>query len=74
MAIKSFDVTDSSMINHVSYDDQAKVLTLRFCTTNASYNYEDVPESVYEELKETKSKGAYIGSYIKGRYVATRVD
>ncbi|MEM8723864.1 MAG: KTSC domain-containing protein [Cyanobacteria bacterium P01_G01_bin.39] len=36
------------------------------------YKYADVPESIYQELKETSSVGQYFNSQIKDKFTCDR--
>lgn len=55
-AVKSFD-----------YDVAQKTLRLVF-GNGSVYKYADVPESIYQELKETSSVGQYFNSQIKDKF------
>jgi lysyl-tRNA synthetase class 2 len=55
-AIKSFD-----------YDTDTKILRVEF-SNNSVYQYHDVPEFIYKELKETPSIGQYFNSKIRDQF------
>ena len=55
-AVKSFD-----------YDAAKKTLRVVFANGGV-YKYSDVPESIYQELKETSSVGQYFNSQIKDKF------
>ena len=56
VAIKSFD-----------YDAAKQVLRIEF-KNGSIYNYLDVPETVYKEMKDTPSVGKYFNSNIKDKF------
>ncbi|WP_163336038.1 KTSC domain-containing protein [Desulfopila sp. IMCC35008] len=46
---------------------EAQVLTVEF-NSGSRYDYYDVPEHVFEGMKQAESKGRYLNSEIKGHY------
>lgn len=58
---------NSSSIAACDYDDENNVLTVEF-VRGKSYQYADVPYSVYEDLKDAESPGKYFQSYIRNVY------
>ena len=62
----------SSFINGVGYKPDEKTMHIRF-SKGATYAYYNVPESVYHELTNTKSGGAYFNSAVKNRYDYTKI-
>ena len=57
----------SSVIAHMSYDAAAHRLRIHFLS-GAVYEYIDVPERVYEQMKSARSKGTFLNRKIKGKY------
>ena len=55
-AIKSFD-----------YDAEQKILRIVF-SNGSIYKYSDVPETIYQELKETSSVGQYFNAQIRDKF------
>jgi len=51
----------------MQYDRGTATLTITY-VSGLIYEYLQVPESVYLEMKRAGSKGAYLNHYIKGRY------
>jgi len=43
------------------------VLTVEF-KNGATYNYYDVPEFVFEQMRAASSKGQFLAQNVKGRY------
>ena len=58
---------ESSNIAGFCYTETDQVLTVEF-NSGSRYNYYDVPESIYEEIKNADSKGKYLNAQIKGVY------
>jgi hypothetical protein len=54
----------SSNISSIGYDAASSTLEVEF-TTNAVYQYYNVPRSVYEGLMNAKSHGSYLAHYVK---------
>ncbi|HKH46838.1 MAG TPA: KTSC domain-containing protein [Thermoanaerobaculia bacterium] len=61
----------SSAIASVGYDPKRGTLEVEFRSGNV-YRYLNVPEEVYQDLLQAKSKGRYFGSSIRGQYTSTR--
>ena len=47
---------------------------MQFRDSGSVYAYDDVPQSIYEELNEADSMGGYYNEYIKGTYTAHRLS
>jgi hypothetical protein len=58
---------DSSMISAFGYDAAEQVLEVAFHNTGV-YRYYDVPQKVFEGLRDASSKGSYIRSRIIDEY------
>jgi len=63
----------SSVINHFSYNADAKSLRITF-VTGLVYQYKDVPQKVFNMLKSAGSKGRYFNHYIKDKYKFQRIE
>ena len=59
--------TESVVIDSFDYDADKKILKIKF-KNGSVYKYNDVPESIYKELKETASAGQYFNARIRDRY------
>jgi hypothetical protein len=57
----------SSVIRAMHYDPGSKTLRVIFLS-GAIYDYKEVPERVYENMKAAPSKGIFLNREIKGRY------
>jgi hypothetical protein len=57
----------SSSILSFEYDVDSRVLTVQF--PSGSYEYYNVPEEVYERLRDTDgSRGQFLNNHVKGLY------
>ena len=57
----------SSLIERIAYDDDERVLKIRF-RDGPLYCYFDVPPEAYRTLKDSPSPGRHYNAHIKGRY------
>lgn len=57
----------SSVISTISYDKAQAILKIIF-VSGMIYNYENVPEEIYDGLLSSGSKGIFFNQYIKGNY------
>ena len=62
---------DSSAITSVGYDPAREMLELEFSSGNV-YRYFGVPEEIYEDFLQARSKGQFFGTFIRGQYDSTR--
>lgn len=62
----------SSNIEAIGYDAGSETLQVEF-KNGSTYQYFDVPERVFEELRDAGSVGAYLSSNIKGVFRFSRV-
>jgi hypothetical protein len=61
------EITNSSQIQKVKYNSETKVLTVTF-KGNSTYEYYEVPITVFEELLTSESAGKYLNAKIKQIY------
>lgn len=54
---------DSSMLVAVGYDEETKEMRVIY-KTGDTYRYLNVPKSVYTELLNAESKGAYMKTHV----------
>ncbi len=57
----------STVIAHYSYDPETMLLTVTF-VSGTVYEYLDVPEEMYIQMKSSFSKGIFLNKYIKNAY------
>ena len=63
----------SSVVADFSYDEKTSILRVTY-VSGMVYDYKDVPEKVYHEMKAYQSKGSYLNYYIKGKYDFEKVE
>lgn len=66
------ETPDSSNIARFRYASEAQVLTVEF-KNGGRYEYYDVPESVFDQMKGASSKGQFLAQNIKGRFRYAKV-
>jgi hypothetical protein len=64
---------DSSMVDEVGYDADSETLRLVFKGSGQTWDYSEVPESVYKKLVNAPSIGKAFNSDIKGIYYGHKV-
>jgi hypothetical protein len=62
----------SSNIKSVGYDPEQKILEIEF-KSGAVYQYEEVPEDVFQEMLVAESVGKYFNTQVKGNYSEKRI-
>ena len=55
----------SSAIEQVGYDPQARVLKAKFRDSGRTYAYQDVPQDLYDGLLFADLLGAYFNAHIR---------
>lgn len=63
----------SSVVAHMHYDAEHKSLRITY-TSGIIYDYKNVPEKVYDEMKAAPSKGRYLNFFIKGKYKYKKIS
>jgi hypothetical protein len=63
----------STVIASFNYYTETRTLRVRF-TSGIIYDYENVSEQVYKEMKASFSKGIYFNSHIKNKYSFQKVE
>lgn len=66
------ETPDSSNIARFRYDGKVRVLTVEF-KHGGTYNYYDVPQGVFDQMKAAPSKGEFLAHSIKGAFRYARV-
>ena len=62
----------SSVVASFKYDDTKSVLRV-FFVSGSVYDYFRVPETIYEEMQQSASKGTFLNLRIKGTYPFKKV-
>jgi hypothetical protein len=63
---------DSSNIERIGYDHNSNTLRIEF-KSSRTYDYSNVPENVFNELKSASSVGSYHAKNIKNSYPYTEI-
>lgn len=63
---------ESSLLNKVGYDPEAKVLAIQMNYSSDLYLYQDVPQSIFDDLLAAESKGSFYVKNIKGKFKTER--
>lgn len=61
------DTPESSNIVRFGYDDTSRVLKVEF-KNGGVYDYFDVPDQVFNNMKNAPSKGQFLAQQVKGTY------
>ncbi len=59
---------DSSFIASAGYDADTQVLSIQMVNSSDIYNYQDVPQAIYDDFLAAESKGAFYVENIKGQF------
>ena len=62
----------SSVIAHMTYDYARKSLKVIFLSGSV-YKYMKVPPQVYQQMKQSGSRGSFLNTKIKGKYSFQKV-
>lgn len=62
----------SSNIAAIGYDSDSETLQVEF-NNGTTYQYFDIPEQIFEGLREAGSVGGYLAAQIKGNYRYSKV-
>ncbi|MDP8239133.1 MAG: KTSC domain-containing protein [Candidatus Hatepunaea meridiana] len=63
---------DSSNLEAIGYNEEEQILRIRFLS-GGEYEYYEVPQSIFEELLDSPSKGSYFNRKIKPIYQYNRI-
>lgn len=63
---------DSTNVAAVGYDSGSSILQVEF-NNGTLYQYFDVPEHIFEGLRDAASVGGYLAANIKGNYRYSKV-
>jgi hypothetical protein len=62
----------SSVVAAIKYDPRSATLRVVF-VSGMVYDYKEVPEKIYTDMKTASSKGAYLNHFVKGRYTFEKI-
>ena len=63
---------NSSSLAAIGYDADTQTLTVEF-RKSGTYEFFEVPESIYQELMSAGSHGEYFGRNVRGKYRYAKV-
>jgi len=66
------EYVESSMITSIGFDSSSSTLEVEF-NSGAVWQYFEVPESTYYEMKSADSCGKYFNAHIKDQYAESQV-
>ncbi|MDQ1353466.1 MAG: hypothetical protein QG657_3772 [Acidobacteriota bacterium] len=67
------DMVDSSMIASIGYEQCSGTLEVEFRSSGQIWQYYDVPESSYYDLRAAGSLGKAFNAIIKGQFREARI-
>ncbi len=67
------DIVDSSMIASIGYEQSSGTLEVEFRSSGQVWQYYDVPESTYNEVRAAGSVGKAFNAMIKSQFRESRV-
>jgi len=70
--MKWIDSPESSNILRFGYDENNRILGVEF-KNGTLYHYYDIPETIFNAMKNAPSKGQFLAYSIKGVYRYARV-
>ena len=65
---------ESSLIAKAGYDAETQTLALQLVNSSDVYNYQGVPQDIYDGFLAAESKGSYYVSTIKAKYPALKSE
>ena len=66
------ETPESSNISRFKYDEDNQALYVEF-KNGSTYQYFDVPKTVFEQMEAAPSKGSFLAQVLKGAYRYARV-
>ena len=70
--MKRTSVVNSRNVISIGYEEKQHLLEVTF-SSGSVYVYEHVPEKLYEEFIDAKSKGKFFGVYIRKYYKGVKI-
>jgi len=66
-------VMPSTVVAEISYDKPSHTLRVIYAS-GMIYEYKNVPEQIYADMKTAFSKGIFLNKHIKGKYEFVKVE
>ena len=63
----------SSVVSKMIYFPESQILRITY-VSGTIYDYKNVPEDVYQEMKDAVSKGTYLNEHIKGNFDFEKIN
>ncbi len=63
----------STVVRAFNYDPVTHILRVTF-VSGMIYDYLDVPEHIYQQMKGASSKGVFLNNDIKGKYEFVKIN
>ncbi len=63
----------SSVVKYFYYEKNSRDLVVVF-VSGMVYKYKNVPEKIFNKMKQAFSKGVFLNRFIKGRYNFEKVN
>jgi hypothetical protein len=70
--MKWIDSPESSNVLRFGYDEDNRILGVEF-KNGTLYHYYDIPETIFNAMKNAPSKGQFLAQSIKGVYRYARI-
>ena len=67
------DFVDSSMITSIGYDQSSGTMEVEFRSNGQVWQYYDVPETTYNDVRAASSLGKAFGAVIRNQFREARV-
>ena len=64
----------SSVVRHIHYRPEREELSVWLGPERRRYKYFDVPQDLYQALRDAPSRGAFYNQFIKGRFECAFVE
>ncbi len=63
----------STVIGEFSFDPVTSILKITY-VSGIIYEYKDVPENIFNDMKASRAKGIFLNKYIKNKYRFEKVS
>jgi hypothetical protein len=63
----------SSVVAAIRYDVPSSTLRIIY-VSGSVYDYKNVPEKIYKEMKKASSKGEFLNKHIKPKFEFEKID
>lgn len=74
IAVPEMRAVDSSSVEAIGYDPGRRELHVRFRDSGETYVYYGVEERIFEAFRAAESKGRFLNTRIKRRYLSRKLS